>query len=135
MLKKAIELAQQYHKGQFRRDGITPYFNHVATVAEKLTTEEEKTVAYLHDIIEDTDCTLSTLMEHFPFDIVQAVHLLTHKEGVDYFTYIHKINEFPDPLIKRVKIADILSNLGDSPTEKQVAKYTLALNILLGYNV
>jgi (p)ppGpp synthase/HD superfamily hydrolase len=53
-LRDVRALAKDIHKGQFRRDNETPYFNHLKSVASKLHTDFEKKVAYLHDSIEDT---------------------------------------------------------------------------------
>ena len=45
LLQKAYKWAKQGHAGQFRRDGVTPYFSHCEKVASLLNTEEEKAVA------------------------------------------------------------------------------------------
>ncbi len=62
---KAREIAKMAHFGQVDRAGIE-YIKHPETVASFVKTDEEKAVAYLHDVIEDTALTLLDL-EMFDF--------------------------------------------------------------------
>ena len=69
-------------------------------------------VAMLHDIIEDTDCTVDVLKEkNIPDDVIQAILLVTRpKEKHDYFDdYIMKIAK--NELSRVVKIADLEHNM------------------------
>ena len=52
--KIVLEIATSAHEGQTRRDGVTPYIEHPKAVARRVHTDDEKAVAFLHDIIEDT---------------------------------------------------------------------------------
>jgi|ERR1035437_440025 (p)ppGpp synthase/HD superfamily hydrolase len=56
-IEKAMELATTLHAGQFRKNGTTPYINHLLAVAEILsqyTNDEDVIIAGLmHDTIED----------------------------------------------------------------------------------
>jgi hypothetical protein len=56
--------------------------------------------------------------------------MLTKTEGAKYEDYLAAIRR--DPIARKVKVADMLANLGDSPTERQVLKYAKGLIILLG---
>lgn len=126
MLAKAEEVARKAHKNQFRRDKITPYIKHVESVVSRLKSDEEKTVAWLHDVVEDTDVTLEDLIEMgFDNNIVKAVELVTKTEGYDYIEYMRNIKV--NPLAKAVKIADMRSNLADTPTKKQINRYSDAI--------
>jgi (p)ppGpp synthase/HD superfamily hydrolase len=49
---KAARLATRAHAGQVDQAG-QPYIGHPERVAARLTTEEAKVVAWLHDVIED----------------------------------------------------------------------------------
>ena len=69
-LKDAIELATKHHKGQFDKGG-QPYIGHPLRIMEKMTLEDEKIVAILHDIVEDTDITL-----HFTYSYEIPNHLV-----------------------------------------------------------
>ena len=46
-------IARQAHEGQFRRDGVTPYITHVESVVSRCSNKYEKSLAWLHDVIED----------------------------------------------------------------------------------
>jgi hypothetical protein len=67
IVRLAAQIATDAHRGQFRRDGVTPYLRRIKS----------------------------------------------------------------DPVAKRVKIADMLANLGDRPSERQIVKYAKGLLILL----
>lgn len=125
------EIAYKTHEGQTRRDGKTPYIKHVEKVVELVGEDEElQCLAWLHDVIEDSKLTKGDLIdEGVPPTMVFLVDLmLTHKEGVSYFDYIKKITG--DKQAEIVKIADIVANLSDNPTNRQVTKYYKALYIL-----
>jgi len=59
-LDRAIELAKQHHEGQTDKAG-KPYIEHPLRVMNQVESEEEKIVAVLHDIVEDTDISLDDL--------------------------------------------------------------------------
>lgn len=105
---KAHEIAKMAHFGQVDRAGIE-YIKHLETVASFVKTDEEKAVAYLHDVIEDTSLTLLDLeMFGFSKNIIEAVDILTKKKGQDYQSYLNlvKTNE----LARVVKLADLRHN-------------------------
>lgn len=125
--KKAHDFAQKAHDGQYRRDGMTPYFSHPYTVYLKVKGgEDENVVAFLHDVLEDTNVSEADLFkEGFSFEQVQAIKILTKKKGQSYSEYLKGVKQ--NKLAKAVKIADMLANLADDPTEKQIKKYSLGL--------
>ena len=128
----AYKIALEAHAGQTRRDGITPYFAHCFAVANhrRIETVTEKAVAFLHDVLEDTTLTASDLIEKgISAEIVEAVKALTKDKWTAYDDYL--INVKANPLAKTVKIADMLCNLGDNPTDKQILKYAKGLTFLL----
>ena len=155
---KAMNIAYKAHEGQFDKCGC-PYIFHPIHVAESILTidvadlhyvitpknlpyEIEEyliCIALLHDVVEDGDITIEDLAKEFPKEVVDAVDLLTHKEGVDYFDYIYAIKA--NYLAKVVKVQDILHNknkdreaLIDEDQAKKDArdeKYRKALSILL----
>ena len=61
--------------------------------------------------------------------VCHTIELLTKKPGQDYFDYLKAIKA--NRLATEVKIADIIDNLSDDPTEKQMKKYVKALAFLL----
>lgn len=130
---KAMNLAYNAHHGQVDKGGV-PYIFHPIHLAEEMDDEISTCVALLHDTVEDTAVTLEELASIFPREIVEAVDLLTHRDGVEYFDYIRSIRA--DPVAVKVKLADLrhngdpkrISNQGNA--EKRREKYAKAWKIL-----
>ncbi len=61
MYAQAEAIARKAHAQQTRRDGVTPYFDHVKEVADSLQGWDLKTVGILHDTLEDTSVTAASL--------------------------------------------------------------------------
>ena len=58
------------------------------------------------------------------------VKILTHSgKKEDYFDYVASAAQYENTRL--IKIADVLANLADAPTQKQLIKYTKALKILI----
>ena len=130
LVEKAYTFSKEKHEGQFRRDNITPYFSHCEKVALLVESDIEKILAYLHDTVEDNRCSIEDVQTNFGEDVTNYIYKLTHHREDSYEYYIRKFNDMNNKLVKRVKIADIVANLTDSPTEKQIDKYYKALVIL-----
>jgi (p)ppGpp synthase/HD superfamily hydrolase len=93
IIRKCDEIAET-HKGQFRRDGVTPYITHPRAVAAMFTEHEQlqKCIALLHDVLEDTDMTDAQLLElGVPKQVVDGVLVLTRQKDEPYFDYIDRI--------------------------------------------
>ena len=88
---------------------------------------------WLHDAVEDSLCSASDLaVNGIDSRVIHLVSvLLNHDKSVPYAIYIETLAK--DPLARKIKICDILSNLGDRPTDVQIRKYTSALNVLLNH--
>ena len=107
-LDRAIELAKQHHEGQTDKAG-NPYIEHPLRVMNQMESEEEKIVAVLHDIVEDTDISLDDLRnEGFSKEVVDAVECLTKQDGENYDSYIERISF--NPLAVKIKLADLEDN-------------------------
>lgn len=133
LLERAEMIARRAHASQFRRDGVTPYIEHPRAVVAKLANESEevRAVAWLHDVLEDTEETPSSLYEAaIPTMVVDAVLCLTKQELDTYDDYLQRVKE--NPIARKVKIADMLHNLSDAPTERQIIKYAKGLLFLHG---
>lgn len=133
-VEKAKKFAERVHTGHFRRDRITPYFTHIEKAVEFLralgvTAQDFIAIGYLHDSIEDKRTTYEEVKSEFGEWIADGVLGMSKPEGVEYEEYIKDISK--DTLLRKIKIADILANLSDSPSEKQLQKYTKALSILI----
>lgn len=126
--KKALEFAKKKHEGQLRDEGV-PYFEHIRAVMEILIHEANTfddtilTIAALHDVIEDTDCTYGEVAKEFGENIADAVNLLTRKPNQSFDEYakaIFESNEFP--YARKIKLADRLHNLRTLPNTKKPEK-------------
>ena len=130
-LEIAEDIARNAHAGQTRRDGVTPYITHPEKVAELCHGHLNKSVAWLHDVIEDTELTMEDLVRMGVRPrVAMAVSALTKTKGCSYQDYLEQVAS--DNLARKVKVYDMIANLMDDPTEKQVVKYKKGLNYLLG---
>lgn len=108
---KAMQIAYNAHDGQFDRNGV-PYIFHPFHVAEQMPDEITTCVALLHDVVEDTEITIEELERIFPKEVTEAVELLTHKRGEDYFDYVRRIKE--NDIAKTVKLSDLAHNMDET---------------------
>ena len=112
---KALSVAEEAHKGQFRKDGVTPYIEHPMKVASFLYTlgirdDDILAIALLHDVIEDTTIQAGDLLEKgFSKEIVSAVCLVTKKPDYKNEDYYKAISNNAYATI--VKLADRAHNL------------------------
>ena len=69
-------------------------------------------VGLLHDVLEDTDITEQELLRRFPMKIdeIEALELLTRKDGMSYDDYITSIIESENKIAISVKFYDLLHN-------------------------
>lgn len=135
---RAMNIAYASHHGQVDKAGV-PYVFHPLHLAEQMKDEVSCCAALLHDTVEDTDVTLEELKQEFPADVVEAVRLLTHEPGTDYFQYVRAIKT--NPVAMTVKLADLAHNTDETrfagvevPKERigfLRDKYTKAKAILL----
>lgn len=137
LTKKAMLIAYQAHKDMSDKNGI-PYIFHPIHLAEQMDSEKAVIVALLHDVVEDTDWTMSGLeQEGFPKDVIDALNLLTHNDEIEYLEYIRQINQSSNPYAKAVKLADLKHNSDlsrlqkiDEKTLLRIEKYKKAIAIL-----
>lgn len=116
----AFEIAKTAHAGQTDKAGLD-YILHPLQVAAEVTTDEEKAVALLHDIIEDTDVTASELLaKGLPDNVVEAVEALTKKHNQNYAAYLAGVKK--NRLATAVKLADLKHNSDLSRLEKITQK-------------
>lgn len=111
LTQKAMQIAYYAHHGQFDCNGM-PYVFHPVHLAEQMDDEYSCCVALLHDVVEDTSVTLEELSKDFPLMVIEALKLLTHEKGTDYFDYVRRIKD--NPLANKVKLADLEHNMDRS---------------------
>ena len=119
-LELAKQLAKEYHKGQVDKAGVDYFNGHIMSVVNGVDTVEEKTVAYLHDIIEDTNLTYLDLFAlGFSDKIVRAVLSLTKEKYEKYEDYLKNVKK--DKLATVVKLSDLTNNM-DLSRLKQITE-------------
>lgn len=108
-LSTAIMLASRNHQFQFDKGG-KPYILHCLHVMNTVKSKDPEvlTVAVLHDIVEDTPMTINDLSVLFSKRVVDAIDLITKKEGQSYNDYINGICTNRDAML--VKMADLRHN-------------------------
>ena len=109
LIEKALQLALATHIDQKDKSGEA-YILHPLRLMGKMASEEEKAVALLHDVIEDSEHTQNSLLKAgIPEKVVAAVLALTKNEEESYEDFIQraKANE----LSRKVKIADLEDNI------------------------
>lgn len=106
----SLSIATSAHAGQLDKDGY-PVILHPLTVGLMGHTDEEKMAGFLHDVVEDTDYTFDDLLEQgIPTGVVNALRLLTHEEGTDYYDYVQRIIDSGNPIALQVKYNDLQHN-------------------------
>lgn len=132
----ARELAKRLHAGQKDKAGIDYFEGHLTSVASMGNNWKEIVCGYLHDACEDTQHTLSEIMELLEKEtgqrlseqehqeLNQALSLLNHKLTPDRKTYIRKISI--NPLATVVKKNDLTHNMDlnrlTNPSEKDLQR-------------
>ena len=135
MVDLALSIARKAHEGQLDKAEVD-YIEHPIYVASQVDTEEEKAVALLHDVIEDSLVSAEGLLQAgLPETVVTAVQVLTKKKEQDYQTYLETVKK--NPLARVVKLADLKHNSDlsrlSSITEKdreRLKKYKKAIDFL-----
>lgn len=109
MISKALKIAYSAHQGQIDKGGV-PYVQHPIRVALNCMTDDEKIVALLHDVIEDTNVTVEELQQAgFSTTIMNAIIALTRIDGEDYMQFIKRLSL--NALATSVKIQDLKDNM------------------------
>lgn len=142
LVQKAIKFAYRAHHGQTDQSGI-PYIFHPFAVAEMVCASSPQELfvcaALLHDVLEDTRITIEELQKEFPKEVAEAVMLLTHQPGEDYYEYVGRLKDHP--MAKLVKLMDLKHNMdmsrldgcsgiSDGQKARWEQKYKKALEIL-----
>ena len=131
-------LSREAHEGQVDKSGA-PYYLHPHAVANMLDEKDYvgRAVAYLHDVLEDTDVEEEDLREIFPDKIVDAVVAITkqdkHQPYQDYIENQVALND----IAVRVKKCDLTHNMDESRMiekdedyDKRMEKYKRAYAFL-----
>ncbi|MGA2229969.1 MAG: HD domain-containing protein [Tepidisphaeraceae bacterium] len=136
-LEDAIALAVEAHRGQRDKNG-QPYILHPLRVMFFCETVNERIVAVLHDVVEDTGRTFDDLRKlGFSEEIIAALDCVTKREGENYEQFVERAAG--NPIAKQVKLADLRDNMdvrrlpGISERDmERLAKYLKAWKRLTG---
>lgn len=132
----ALSIACEEHSGQVDK-ADKPYIYHIVQVGKNISKKDDEylAVAYLHDLLEDTNLTKEILLEQFPVEVVEAVQAITKKDNEPYNEYLEQVKKNPIALI--VKISDLTHNIDlsrlkkvSSSDLKRVEKYRKAIEYL-----
>ncbi len=109
---RALAFATEKHEGQYRIGGL-PYITHPVAVAEILREQgfdtDYQIAGLFHDLLEDTDATVSEIESLGNPKITDAVQRLTKTDGYIMAEYIAGIRA--NSMAMAVKAADRLHNL------------------------
>ena len=144
IIKKAYNFANKKHSGQLRKSG-EPYIIHplnVALILSGISADYETiSVALLHDVLEDCDCSVEEMEDEFGVNITRLVTGVTRLSRINFSTeneylidYYKKIivGMSEDVRVIIVKLADCLHNmrtLWALPDERQKIKAHETLDI------
>ena len=109
-LEKAYKLAYKYFKNKVDKGG-NPYMNHLMFVSNNCLFEDSKIVGLLHDILEDTDCSIAELESVVHENLIEAIQLLTKRKDEKYNDYIERIAMSKNLIAIEVKINDLKNNM------------------------
>lgn len=134
-LERAIAIAAEAHAGKVDKAGA-PYILHPLRVMLRVQGPDERIVAVLHDVVEDTAWTIEQLRaEGFCDAVVAALDALTRREHESYEAFIQRAGS--NSIARRVKCADLADNMDLSripqPSEDDVARlqrYRRAADVL-----
>ena len=137
-LEQAIVIAAKAHAGQVDKAGA-PYILHPLRLMLQMEKPEERIVAVLHDVVEDSDWSLEQLREEgFSPKIIEAIDSVTRQQDEDYDEFIGRTTR--NSIGSRVKLADLRDNCDLSrianPSEtdyQRIAKYRQAIRMVEGY--
>src|SRR4051812_17032275 len=113
----AIALAAEHHRDTDK--GGAPYILHPIRVMLAMTTDEARTVAVLHDLLEDTKVTAEDLRKRgYREPEIEALQALTRKKDKDetYDTFIERVERIAWPRSSNEPTSWTTWTFADSPT-------------------
>lgn len=123
-LERAIAIAAAAHAGQVDK-ADQPYILHPLKVMLRVSSEQERIAAVLHDVVEDTSVSMEQLAEEgFSSAVLAAVEALTKQPGETRIAAAKRAVK--NPIARTVKLADNAENRDLSriknPSEKDFAR-------------
>lgn len=128
----AERIAREAHEGQTCTVTGEPYVHHIERVVTMVEGDEAKAVAWLHDVLEDTDVTASELVQSgIPERVRLAIVALTRRKHQPYTEYIAWLCDHGGALALTVKFADLRDHLRPNCPERLRQRYEAAVEALL----
>ena len=107
-IETAITIAARAHAGTVDKQA-KPYVLHPLRVMLGVEGEAAQIVAVLHDVVEDTEVAMEDLAAAgFAEEVLDALGLVTHAEGVPYADYVIACKA--NPIARQVKLSDLRDN-------------------------
>jgi guanosine-3',5'-bis(diphosphate) 3'-pyrophosphohydrolase len=144
-IAKAVQFAAAYHGDQRRKTGV-PYLEHLLEAVQILvegagvSSPDVLVAAVLHDVVEDTPCTLADVRAAFGPRVAELVGWVTipapgHGEGSSTARerYLRGLRDAPRDAVL-VKLADRMSNvqtLRNLPQHRQRAYYAQTVRYVI----
>lgn len=152
LIKKAFLYAKDLHQGQFRSSG-EPYITHpvaVACIIAKMKLDHKAIIsALLHDVIEDTPCTIDCIIEQFGNSVAEIVEGVSKLDKLKFRTRAEAQAEnfrkmilamTKDVRVVLIKLADRTHNMRTLDSlrydkRKRIAKETLEIYTPLAHRL
>lgn len=135
----AQKVALEAHHGVSNKHDGEPYVLHLQRVSIAVRdaggSPEEQALAWLHDVVEDTDVTLLDIVNIFGSEMSQDVDAISKRPGETNEQYYVRCKG--RPRAKRVKLCDLHDNFGrnhliedDAKRLRMAKKYSFGIDIL-----
>jgi len=119
-IKTTAGAATRAHRGQFRKDGKTPYILHPQRVAERVKffggDHRGIIASWLHDVMEDCDDG-----EGIVRDALQRMELPRHERD-EIFAIVSALTKNPAINVKSERLADTLERINQAPFQAILVK-------------
>ena len=142
-IRKAFAYISEKHKDQIRFSTGYPYITHCLSVYSIVKTYKQSKnetdllcASLLHDVLEDCDVSYDELKLEFGEMTASIVQEVTNDKNYDGMPKLEYMNQKLQSLSNYalvIKLADILDNISDLPTPKQLERYSMQLKYLLAY--
>ena len=146
---RAFSFAEKAHRGQLRKDGVTPYIVHpVETVRSLVHLHADEDIlisAILHDVPEDTKHEIHEVKQKFGPKVAFLVDAITKLSKVHYLHNMPErqveslkklfLHSAKDPRVILIKLADrlhnmkTLSSIKDPEKKLRIARETLEIYV------
>jgi len=131
VMELAENIARRAHADQLEESTGDPYILHIERVVGLVETDEQRAVAWLHDVIEDSSITAADLLALGVSEpIVEAVVLLTRQAGESYADYIQRLAGSANEIAIAVKLADLRDHLRPNCPGRLRDRYRKALTFI-----